>query len=119
MSNKLVHAVIGGVAGLFVYGVYKYLKNEKMSLEGAVGSIALGSLVGLTPDVVEPATNPNHRHFFHSLASLAILIFANCKGWQSEKLTDIQKLALLVASVGYGSHLLADCSTPKGLPLLT
>jgi membrane-bound metal-dependent hydrolase YbcI (DUF457 family) len=71
------------------------------------------------PDVLEPASSPNHRDTFHSIA---FAIFA-CFGIDKMKDWEVMKNKLISAAVlglrdGYGSHLAADATTPKGLPLV-
>lgn len=118
MGKRLEHLLIGALAGLGIYGLYKWLKKETPTLQGALGSVVVGGLVGLVPDIIEPATNPNHRSFFHSVALLFLLGYGNLKAWQSSQLSEDQKLFVSILSVAYGSHLIADSTTKKGLPLL-
>jgi len=118
MQTRLEHFLIGALAGLGIYGLYKRLKEETPTLQGALGSMVVGGLVGLAPDVIEPATNPNHRSFFHSAVLLFLLGYGNLKAWQSSQLSEDQKLFVLILSAAYGSHLISDSTTKKGLPLL-
>jgi hypothetical protein len=37
----------------------------------------VGMVVGLLPDLLEPALHPNHRQFFHSYAVTALLAHAD------------------------------------------
>lgn len=72
------------------------------------------------PDVIEPATNPNHRAFFHSLTVGAgsTLSLGKPDMW----LLDIENPHVRALTtgflVGHISHLLLDASTPKGLPVV-
>jgi len=118
MGTRLEHVLIGALAGLGIYSLYKWLKKETATLEGALGSVAFGGLVGLVPDVIEPATSPNHRSLFHSVALLFLLGYGNLKAWQSLQLSEDQKLFVSILSAAYGSHLISDSTTKKGLPLL-
>lgn len=112
------HMAVGGLVGFGGYLLYKHLKQEPLSLAGAVLSLLGGAFVGLLPDLLEPATNPNHRSFFHSVALVLLLINANRKVWENDNLNEDQKLAMSIFSAAYGSHLVADSTTTKGLPLL-
>ena len=112
------HMAVGALVAFGGYLLHKHLKQEPPSLEGILLSLAGGAFAGLLPDFLEPATNPNHRSLFHSVASVLFLINVNCKVWQDENLDEIQKLALSLFSAAYGSHLVADSTTTKGLPLL-
>lgn len=116
--DRTEHAIIGALASLGLYGLYKYLKQERPTIPGALGSLVIGGLAGIIPDVLEPATSPNHRNFFHSMAFLAILASGNQKIWESQNLSEDQKLVISMLSAGYGSHLLSDSGTPKSLPFL-
>ncbi len=110
--------VLGAFASLGVYGLFKHLKHETPTVKGALGSMVLGGFAALLPDLLEPANNPNHRGFFHSKALLAMLAYGNQKILKSQSLTEDQKLAILLFSVAFGSHLLSDGGSPKGLPLI-
>lgn len=91
----------------------KYIKN--ISIAGFAAVIG-----GLAPDVLEPATNSNHRSLCHSWGSMA----AVCTGLSKIPLNnennfkDALNVAFRSAGVGYASHLAIDSTTPKGLPLL-
>lgn len=71
--------------------------------------------------MIEPATNPRHRSVFHSevflIYILAMLIksLINKEDINEEEILEITKRAILV---GYGSHLIADSTTPAGLPFV-
>lgn len=116
--DRTEHAIIGALMSLGLYGLYKYLKQEKPSIPGALGSLLIGGLAGVLPDVLEPATSPSHRSFFHSIALLLMLTYGNLKAWESQNLTDDQKLVISLLSASYSSHLLSDSSTPKSIPFL-
>lgn len=116
--DKAEHAIIGALVSLGLYGLYKYVKQEKPTVLGALGSLVVGGLAGIAPDLLEPATSPSHRSFFHSLALLAMLAYGNQRVWKSQNLTRNQKLTISMFSAAYGSHLLSDSSTPKSIPLL-
>lgn len=112
------HAAIGALLGFGGYLSYKYLKKEPPTIVGTLMSLLGGAFAGLLPDLLEPATNPNHRGLFHSIALLALIICGNYKVWQNEKLSEDQKFAISLLSTAYSSHLVTDGTTKKGLPLL-
>ena len=116
--DKIEHGILGALVAVGLYGAYKYSKRENLTIQGVLGSLVLGGLAGVLPDLLEPATNPNHRSFFHSLALLSMLAYGNKKVWDSQNLTEDQKLVFSLFSVGFGSHLACDSSTPKSIPLL-
>ena len=117
--NRLEHAIIGALVGVGVYGLYKYVKQERLTIPGILGSLIVGGLAGIAPDVLEPATSPSHRSVFHSIILLVILAYGNQKVWQSQNLTDDQKLIISMLSAAYGSHLVSDSVTPKSIPFIT
>ena len=116
--NRFEHAIIGALAALGLYGLYKYVKQEKPTIQGALGSLIVGGLVGIAPDILEPATSPSHRSFFHSITLLAVLAYGNHKVWESQNLSEDQKLIISMLSAAYGSHLVSDSVTPKSIPFI-
>jgi membrane-bound metal-dependent hydrolase YbcI (DUF457 family) len=76
-----------------------------------------GGLIGLLADGIEPATTPNHRGFFHSVAFGSATLYAthgeHTKSWDPEV-----RAALRNSSYCYVSHLVADATTPKGIRLI-
>ena len=112
------HMVIGAALGFGGYLLYKYLKQEPSSLVEALVSLLGGAFAGLLPDLLEPATNPNHRSLFHSIALSVLILCGNHRVWQNMDLSENQKVAIALLSAAYGSHLLADSTTVKGLPLI-
>lgn len=118
MGDKSEHGFLGALIGLVTYGLYKSKNNAPLTIQGVLGSLLLGGFVGVLPDILEPANSPNHRSFFHSRTLLAMLIHGNKKVWESQNLTENQKLIISMLSTAYGSHLLSDSSTPKSIPFL-
>jgi len=95
--------------------------SQNYTLEKSLTASALAYQLGTLPDRLEPATNPNHRQFFHSLAFLGLVGTGMYKlyRWEAENEMDkLARFALLVAGGAYATHLLMDLSTPKGLPVL-
>jgi len=76
--DKIEHGIVGALVSLGLYGVYKYLRKESSTVAGTLGSLALGGF-GVLPDLLEPATSPSHRGFFHSAALLSMLAYGNKK----------------------------------------
>ncbi len=73
------------------------------------------------PDILEPAVNPHHRQFFHSLAFGGLLIAGGkaLYDWQPE--TDEGRFWRKAGLIGLGAylcHLALDATTPRSLPLL-
>ena len=76
-----------------------------------------GATIATLPDILEPATNPNHRALFHSLACGGAVTYG-AFGKHTKNLSPDAKHALRVAALSYLSHLLMDSNTPKGLPVV-
>ena len=112
------HLLLGALTGIIVYGASKFLNKEKPDIKGAVGSMVAGGITALLPDIIEPPTNPNHRGLFHSVTLLALLIGGNFGILRDDQLPRDVKEVIALLSSSYGSHLLSDASTPRGLPLI-
>lgn len=121
--NGTAHRWIGATSGA-VHGAARiYKSEEKHTFETAaplVGAAAAGGLVGgMLPDLLEPATSPNHRGIAHSIIIGIVLV--GLLYWFFSK---NGKLTLWTAFfeglvAGTVSHLAADSTTAKSLPLLT
>jgi inner membrane protein len=120
MSNGATHRLTSGVGVGLTFALQEYNETGELSAKPLVaGSIA--SILGSLPDLVEPATNPHHRQFFHSYAFAIILggVTYQIYKWEPEStLQDIIRFLLLVASGAYLIHLLYDSQTPRGLPII-
>jgi len=118
MAGRNAHAMIGAGVGVGVLVIYKLVKDQKPSFGEFIAAAIGGAAFGLLPDLLEPATDPNHRQFFHSYAAAGLISWANLKVWQNPILLEKDKLHFTLASAGYLSHLLADSGTPKGVPII-
>lgn len=79
------------------------------------------SVLTKLPDLLEPATSPNHRQFFHSLvfASLLGVGLYKLHQWEPDAVADKFWKALgMLAISGYLIHLALDATTAKSLPLI-
>lgn len=95
--------------------------NNENELPAIAASGLFGAVCGTLPDLIEPANNPNHRQFFHSIAFGAILSGGLWHLWQWRPDREWQiwaRRAGLVAGGAYLVHLMLDSTTPKGLPVL-
>lgn len=117
--NRRWHLVIGGIAFLLWLTFldrsgspvpYPWLSGILLTAAGAV-----------VPDIIEPAFTGNHRGIFHSRGALRLLsgafILAALLTVTAPPFTD--RMQVYLAScflLGYLSHLLADATTPRGLP---
>jgi len=72
MANRKQHTILGATAGVGGYAIYSWIKEEKPSWPELIGAGLSGAAGSLLPDLIEPATNPNHRSFFHSVSFVAV-----------------------------------------------
>jgi len=112
------HEVFGALIALIRGCEYKQKKGQTMTFGDIIKALVVGGFAGILPDIIEPATNPNHRGFFHSVAMLKILAYARARTWQAQNLTEEQKQQISTLIDAYTSHLLSDSATQKGLPFL-
>ena len=143
MANRKAHVLIGAAAGgLLSYWLARQSGSPNPFAEGLGGAFT-GALLGLAPDLIEPATSPSHRGTAHSLAAGA-LVLSGLRGLGELAVTrrarafvaarraaayghdpaaaafnDCFVSGLLLGPVpGYVSHLMADAATPMGLPIV-
>lgn len=76
-----------------------------------------GGIVASIPDLLEPATSPNHRGIFHSLLC-GLAVFYVAFGKPSANLSLPNQFSLRAVALSYLSHLFLDSLTPKSLPLV-
>lgn len=142
-THRVVGASVGAVAALY----RARDKDTAPAIEALGGGIA-GWYFGRGPDILEPATSPNHRGVFHGVAfALALVVgearllelqddlrtWANrqeARGNQAQEvwagllhglLALVGRLtagALSAVCPAYWSHLALDATTPRSLPLL-
>ena len=119
MPNAKTHFVIGAAAGAAVNATMQWGRmalHPSAKFDWGEFFICTGSsgAAALLPDLLEPATSPNHRAFFHSLAMAAIVAYA-VTGKHTGKWPIAISLLAGVAGVGYLSHIVADAITPKSI----
>lgn len=119
MANGLTHRVVAATA-IGASLLSKDMQEGKQTLRPIGGSV-LAAMCTNFPDWLEPATNPHHRQFFHSL------VFAGLIGWGMYKIyewkpetewDEFVRFCLLVGGASVLIHLAADSLTPRSLPLL-
>jgi len=131
MPNKREHGIAGAISGGVISLLIDTTRQMKRIEEGTqlkwdsgrtflwlLGGVCLGHFAGRLPDIIEPAHNPQHRKFFHSI----VFSLMGAHLWRKlmkrkdvpQELKDI--VSILAAS--YGSHLFLDSQTPMGLPLI-
>ncbi len=113
------HLAIGGLAFIVYQAV---LENVSTAIQYPwLSGIVLAAIGSVFPDVLEPAYTSNHRGIFHSrrifrLVSVVFVVTALITAG-TYLLPDLS-LAYHTSCflLGYLFHLLADATTPRGLP---
>lgn len=118
MPNAKTHFLVGAGVGAIIYCLIKKAQNQPIELPGLLGMGLAGGVAGLLPDIIEPATSPNHRRFAHSIIALVALGSSISKLNENQNFEATQKELLLTLAFGYGSHLLLDAGTPASLPII-
>lgn len=119
MPNGNTHRLI---AGLALGGISLMIESHEGKVTGRpLMDATIAALATNLPDLIEPASNPHHRKFFHSVAFGCLVASAGIKvcQWQPEE--DWEKVLrqlLLLGCGGYLIHLIADSFTPRSLPLI-
>lgn len=122
MARFRTHAIIGVTVSAGAYLVrFSAEKGKnpeaKIDLKELLLYAGVGFLASCLPDLLEPPNSPNHRNFFHSLAfaGMGCLLLQRAKDdAPDEKFWAVLDSVCFV----YLSHLGADLSTPRGLPII-
>tara|TARA_R110002072_G_scaffold5527_1_gene35278 strand:+ start:2677 stop:3048 length:372 start_codon:yes stop_codon:yes gene_type:complete len=120
VSNANVHIAAGAIAGIGSY-ILGEAESDQHSSGEMISAGVIGALFGEVPDLIEPATNPHHRQFFHSAFVFGGLLYGAKSLYEWKPSNESQRIlrALgLAALAGYASHLLLDSRTPMSLPIL-
>jgi hypothetical protein len=119
MANGSDHRT-GAALGLGAVAALNWRDGNHWMTHPVIAS-AMGWACGTLPDVLEPATGPNHRQFRHSALFAGILIYGVKRLLDWKPQTDAEKVlsyALLLVGGAYGIHLFMDAMTSKSLPLI-
>lgn len=117
--NRTTHQLVAGAA-VGIYLAKRESATGATTIKPLLGSAAAAFFTNL-PDILEPATSPNHRAMFHSLAFAALLgtCLYQLNQWQTEtELESLLKGAGMLAVSAYLIHLALDFTTAKSLPLI-
>lgn len=117
-QHVMIGASVGIVLNLIKQGIQMKLDPARpfdwaeLTIYGGAGGLA-----GLLPDILEPAVDPNHRKFFHSITWGAAVLYAghgkHTAQWHPDGRKFVQALCWC-----YVSHLGGDATTPRGIPML-
>ena len=119
MASRIEHELIGAFAG----GALATLNKDEANPHAVnvVTGAVIGKYAARLPDMLEPASHPNHRNFLHSwvfLGALGVGMYNLIKWKPEEGYEKLLKWCALIAGAAYASHLLRDSITAKGLPLV-
>ncbi|MDR3483179.1 MAG: metal-dependent hydrolase [Burkholderiaceae bacterium] len=81
----------------------------------------LASVLTNLPDWIEPATNPHHRQFFHSIIFAGGIAYGMKRAYQWIPQDDGERFMrhlLLIAGGAYLTHLALDATTRRSLPFI-
>jgi membrane-bound metal-dependent hydrolase YbcI (DUF457 family) len=118
MPKRDTHLIAGAVVGCMVYVGIRALQGKEVNPLSLLLSGAGGAIGGELPDILEPATSPNHRAVFHSVLTGAITTYSSTKIYNSNEIEDDVQAVLIACVGGYLTHLMLDAGTSKSLPLL-
>jgi membrane-bound metal-dependent hydrolase YbcI (DUF457 family) len=131
MANYKEHAaagikagVIAGISFDLIHQLLEINNNRRSKIDLAelflsgISGAVVGKACGVLPDILEPAKNPHHRKFFHSILTASAIGYGIYKVNTNEKMPAFPKVTLTAAGMGYLSHLLLDSKTDFGLPLI-
>lgn len=117
-KTHLATGILAGAAVALLQENWRCARNESHRID--LLKIAMGGVIGgatsCVADILEPAVNPNHRRFFHSLGFACLVLYL----WNQNqnRLDEPTRELGEVAGCGYLSHLALDFCTPRCLPLI-
>jgi membrane-bound metal-dependent hydrolase YbcI (DUF457 family) len=147
MPNRSTHEMAGAISGAAFALLRVGDASTSQALAEVLGGAFGGWIGGVLPDVLEPASTPNHRELAHSVVVGGALTLVRLAEWEATCRTEAKGcdaralmfalgndarqraewgalgwrfVAGLLAGLvaGYASHLILDAGTAKGLPLL-
>src|SRR6266700_3269721 len=100
MPNGKTHFIAGAVVGATVNVIVQSTEMAKdydrpFDWREFFLCTGAGAFAGLAPDILEPATSPNHRQFFHSVIAAGLVAYA-ISGDHTLKLSRTTRLLLWV-----------------------
>jgi inner membrane protein len=118
--NGPTHRIVAGVA-IAAAAAHHEQQNGQQPSAMPLAAGALGAICTNLPDILEPATSPNHRKLFHSVTCAVAIAVGINKAWHWKPEDDLGRLArfvVLVAGAGYLAHLALDATTKRSLPII-
>ncbi len=130
MANFKKHAATGGGIGLALTAIINILQQKNREngdpnykfdwgelIAKSLAGSSIGAFCGVLPDILEPATSPHHRKFFHSVTAATAIGYGMYKA-NTSNLSESDKELINLAGAGYLSHLVLDSETEFGLPMV-
>lgn len=116
MSKFEEHRFEGALGGCIQRYLLRQSRREQFTMRDLIEAGILGAFGGVLPDVLEPPNGPDHRGFGHSYSTMC-LTAAKYKSIMNDFTVD-QRTKEIISSIYVGAiiHLLADSTTPRGLP---
>lgn len=118
--NGPTHRLVAGLA-IGAAAAHHEQQSGQQPTAMPLAAGALGALCTNLPDILEPATSPNHRKVFHSITCAIAVGVCVKKAWDWKPEDDLGRLArfvLVVGGAGYLAHLALDFTTKRSLPLI-
>ena len=115
--NAAEHRLVSALT-LSALGTAGCRENEEVVPRAAAFGLG-GYCFATLPDLVEPATSPHHRQFFHSVLFAVALGYGLYKLYEYEPqstIGEVARLAGLIAGGAYLIHLALDATTKRSLP---
>jgi hypothetical protein len=119
MACALAHRVVAG-AGIGIAIAYRESQTGESTAWPLLGG-GFGAMFGTLPDILEPASHPNHRQFFHGLVFATALGYTGYKLYEWKPEEHWQKTVRMLGLIAIGAyliHLSMDVLTPKSLPVV-
>jgi inner membrane protein len=118
--NGPTHRLVAGLA-IAAAAAHHEQRSGQQPTAMPLAAGAFGALCTNLPDILEPASSPNHRKVFHSVACAVALIAGLKNAWDWKPEDDLGRLvrfAVLAGGAGYLAHLALDATTTRSLPLI-
>lgn len=119
MPNASTHRLGAATTVGLISLVYELAQGEEANPGWPLIATALAAMTATLPDVIEPATNPYHRQFFHSIFFAILVGYGLFRLYEWKPQEDWQK-ALRFGGLAIGGaylvHLVMDACTPFSLP---
>lgn len=145
MPRRRTHVFAGAASGAAFAAYRSWDAPPPQLVAETLGGLVGGCFGGILPDLLEPATSPNHRHLAHSVVAGGALTLARIGEWQAScrlaadaamdrsrrhavdcperRQAETEAIfwrffagALVGLVAGYASHLILDATTKRSLP---